>query len=481
VICAVIKGPTWAEAKKQLAKAIESSDLIELRLDFFEDLSGLEEFRGLSLLPLIFTLRSKAHGGLCDLALEERLALISYLASYSPTYLDIELDVPDAFLSKLKEAFPLIKIILSYHNFSETPENLEEIYLLMQKKLAFFYKIAVMAKSSLDAFRLILWAKEKKEKNLIPISMGPCGHISRILGPVIGTPFMYASLEEEEHLLSISQLVNRYHYKRLNHSTALYGLIGDPIEGSISDATHNAFFKEMGMNAVYIKIPLKVLELGAFFKLAKKLAFQGLSVTMPLKEAILPFVDEIDPNALEIGAINTLVLREEGVKGFNTDGVGGLDAIEKCKPVKGLKIAILGYGGVAKAIAYEAHRRGALISIIGRDEEKAKALACHFQGETTLHPYDVLINCTPLLSPLESSDIVRGSLIMDTKTKPKNTPFLDTALEKKCSIIYGYSLFVNQAVGQFAFWFPEKIAQLGKEVAVKFLEKSSLTSLEIEE
>ncbi len=229
----------------------------------------------------------------------------------------------------------------------------------MQKTPAFFYKIAVTAKNCLDALRLVCWAK-KSDGKLIAISMGSHGQVSRIFGPITGSPITYAALEEDQKSapgqLSAKTLIERYHHRSLNLHTALYGLIGDPVDQSISDKTHNSLITACGLNAQYVKVQVCPAELSDFLQFAKKLPFQGLSVTMPLKEHILPFLDDIDPQAFDIGAVNTILFEKSKIFGFNTDGTGALNAIEKECQVKNKRIVIIGAGGAAKAIAYEAHR-----------------------------------------------------------------------------------------------------------------------------
>ena len=207
----------------------------------------------------------------------------------------------------------------------------------------------------------------KTRGNVIAISMGTHGQISRILAPIFRNPITYASLAEELQSapgqLSAELLLNRYHYASLRPHTSLYGLIGDPIDKSISDATHNALFHHLGLNAVYVKMVVKAEELPEFFHFAKQLPFKGLSVTMPLKESVLPHLDHIDSKARNIRAVNTLVFDEGMISGFNTDGIGALNAIEQVKPVKNQRVVLLGAGGSAKAIADEAHQPGAQLTL----------------------------------------------------------------------------------------------------------------------
>ncbi len=189
---------------------------------------------------------------------------------------------------------------------------------------------------------------------------------------------------------------------------------------------------------------------------------------MPLKEAVLPFLDAIDPEAQKIGAVNTLLFEKGKIFGCNTDGIGALNALEKTLAVKDKRIVILGAGGAAKAIAFEAHKRGALLTIVNRDAGKARRLAEHFGckaiGLDRMHAcaqegYDLLLNTTPLSLPIGPADILPTAHVMDIKTRPQQTLLLKHAQEKGCPITYGYEMFIEQALGQYRLWFDGRIPE----------------------
>jgi 3-dehydroquinate dehydratase/shikimate dehydrogenase len=471
MICAIVKGPTMQAAHQQMKQACQIADLVELRLDGFTELNeaALQELKATYAIPLILTLRDASQGGHYQGTETQRLTAIRRLAALMPDYLDLEHHVPRDFVEEMGRCYPQIKLILSYHDMTKTPENLDQIYETLSQTPAYLYKIAVTAEQSVDTLRLLNWTRKVKQR-LIAISMGIAGQPSRVVGVIFGYPFTYATLDDTQQTapgqLTIHTLTERYRYRSLNDKTAIYGLIGDPIDKSISDITHNYAMGAYGLEAVYVKMPLKAAELGDFLQQARRLPVKGLSVTMPLKEAILPYLDEIDPQAHEIGAVNTLLFNKGKITGFNTDGRGALNALEKECVVKGRRIILLGAGGAAKSIAYEACRRGGIVTILNRDAEKASQLARRLQCEggrldemtaIAKRGYDVLINCTPLPMPIEAADILPQTIVMDVKTKPKDIPFLQCAEKRGCHIIYGYRMFVEQAVGQYQIWFNEKV------------------------
>ena len=466
MLCAVITGPSAEEAEKQIREALPLVDLVELRLDFFEkrDPSVISRLRSLCSLPMIFTLRNMQQGGNYSLSEEKRLQEILHLLECRPEYLDCEYGTPSQYINEVAAQYPDVKLILSYHNFDETPEDLPSLYQSMKRYPAAFYKIAALAKNSLDALRLMLWLKETGGR-CIAISMGEYGEVSRILGPVFGSPITYASLDDKSLTapgqLTVQTLSERYHHRRLNPKTALYGLIGDPVQHSLSDRTHNELIRNFGLDAVYVKMRVQPSQLNSFLLLAQQLPFKGLSVTMPLKEAILSHLAVITPQVRAIGAANTLLLDSGQYTGFNTDGVGALHALG-CD-VKDKRVVILGAGGAARAVAHHVICNRGHVILLNRDKERALRVANELQcfGYGLDHMsvcaeegYDILINCTPFDFPIAPDHILPKTCVMDIKSRPSETLFLQLARAKGCRIVHGIDMFMQQALGQFALWFP---------------------------
>lgn len=470
MICTVILGPSIDEARSQIKQASVHTDLVELRLDYFTNRNPdalkdlLKEFS----IPMIFTLRSKFQGGNYQDSEEVRLPEIRRIAACRPAYLDLEYHVPKAFWDEIVCEFPEIALIVSFHDFERSHENLEEIIDAMPSIEGAYYKIATMAQSTADALRLMI--APKKYRDIIAVSMGEAGEVSRILASTIGSFLTYACLDASQPS-SIGQvpthsLVEIYRYKSINPHTELYGLIGDPVSGSIGHLTNNALMQAFNLDAVYVKMKVIVQELQTTLHLMKILGFRGLSVTMPLKEEILPYLDEIDSDAKAIGAVNTVRFERGHLIGYNTDGYGALQSLEKLSPVKGKKMVLLGAGGAARAIAFEARRRGAHVVILNRTSHRAKQMAEEFGcegGGLELMPtyfkngYDILINCTPHPLPIDPMHFIKDAIVMDITTKPMNTLFLNAAQSTGCHIVYGYQMFIRQALKQFEVWFPNKM------------------------
>lgn len=431
----------------------------ELRVDCFETIE-LEEIRAFlesSPLPVILTLRATAGGGHFEGGEENRYGLLRQLAALEPAYIDLEYDTPVTVVREIISKHPAVKLICSYHNFEETPLDLDLLLTsIISRFPAHFYKIATFAKTTLDALRMVIFVQSRQ--NLIGVAMGQEGTITRVLGPVVGSPIDYASMGDPsaQGQLDCSTYFDTYRYRSLNRETQLYGLIGDPVEESIGHTAHNEMMKKYGINGVYVKMRVRKEELPQFFHLIKQLPFRGLSVTMPLKEAVVPYLTE---NRFPMPAVNTLLIEEGKIYGYNTDGEGAIDPIESHLLLKGKRVVLIGAGGAAKAIAFTAGQRGAQVVVLNRTAEKATALYGENGGglerleQEFKRGYDVIINTTPDPLPINPDWLCRGVIAMDIKSRPRITPFLAKALEKQCLVVYGLEMFIYQAVAQNQLWF----------------------------
>ena len=270
MLCVVIRGPTIGDAKKQIEAAAKFADVVELRLDFFSDLSieSIKELKETKSIPMIFTLRASIQGGQFQGSERERQILLEQLAALNPEYLNLESSLPLTFIQMIQKRHPGINLIISWHGFENTPDNIHNILRAMPQIPNAFYKIAAMSHSTLDTMRMLAFTKWGTRK-LITMSMGILGQPSRILGPIVGSQMTYASIDDVNATapgqLSAETLDNLYNYKSLKKTTAIYGLIGYPLDKSLSHHSHNPAFRHFGINAVYVKMPVKEEELSLFF------------------------------------------------------------------------------------------------------------------------------------------------------------------------------------------------------------------------
>lgn len=470
LMCAVIKGPNVEEISNQLKQAEECADLVEWRLDLFDtlELEQLAPLKRACRLPALFTLRAARQGGQFKGTESARLQILERLLILDPAYVDLEADIPGEYTARIRKEYPNLQIIASHHDYAATPDDLESTIHEMKRSDADFYKLATMSHSTLDALRLLA-IKKKHADNLITVGMGEQGIVTRILGPLYGCGLTYITLDAAQAVAPGQQQASDlelYRYHSLKQGTKLYGLIGGSnVSRSFGHITHNEVMGILGLDAVYVKMAIQENEIKDFISLIKELNIGGLSVTMPLKEVIIPYLDEVDEKVKAIGAINTILFEKGKTRGYNTDGIGALNALESRLPVKGKKLVLLGAGGASRAIAYEAKRRGADVWILNRHPEKAMALAkefgCHAgdltSSEVFEKGYDIIINATPSPMPIEPESLLAGAIVMDINNRPILTPFLAAAKDKGCEVVPGYEMFVEQAVFQFKIWFGDVV------------------------
>lgn len=267
----------------------------------------------------------------------------------------------------------------------------------------------------------------------------------------------------------------------INAHTQLCGLLGNPVEHSLSPAIHNAAFEKLGLNFVYLAF--KVEDLPSAVKGLRALGnLRGFSVTIPHKVAIIPLLDEVEPTAKNIGAVNTIVIERGRLIGSNTDASGALRALtEAGAALRGENVVMLGSGGAARAIAFAlATGTGiAKLTLLGIDEKERTGLAKDLKARTSLQLADgtitddalrraieeskVLLHCTPLgMHPNVRESCVPASLlkphltVMDIVYNPLETKLLADARTAGCRTIRGLEMFLNQAVGQFELWTKQK-------------------------
>ncbi len=244
--------------------------------------------------------------------------------------------------------------------------------------------------------------------------------------------------------------------------TKRYGIIGYPLSFTLSPKMHNRAFSHLGIDALYETFRVK--DVREAIKLIKETPLLGVSVTMPYKESVMEFLDEIDEVAQKIGAVNTILNHEGRLYGFNTDWIGVVRALKEVTPLEGKRVLVLGAGGGARAACYAFKKEGAIIGISSRTFEKTQKLAFSFDGEAIewekRHKWDceVVINATPLLNemPFPKESIKEGMVLMDMVYNPPITPFLEKGRKKGAKVVSGLRMLLFQGVKQFEIWLDMK-------------------------
>ncbi|NOZ22164.1 MAG: shikimate dehydrogenase [Planctomycetes bacterium] len=464
MICASLTSPTMQTALADMKKACEAADIVEIRLDYI-DSPAVKPFVENRTKPIIATNRPTREGGKYEGDEKKRIALLREAAAAGFDYIDIELDS----VERLGE-HGASKVIVSYHNFKQMPDNLREIHEQIVAAGADIAKLAVMATDICDTLRMFDLLRDVSIPT-IGLCMGEEGVITRILGPRFGSFLSFGTLAEGKQSapgqIPIRDMRGLYRVNDLDAETKLYGVIANPVAHSMSPAIHNAAFQEKGINAVYL--PLKVADVRRFVAEFKKLDMQGYSVTIPHKVDVIDVMDEVDEFVSDIGAMNTVVNRDGRLCGYNTDCLGALRAIENVmggeEPLKGKRVVMLGAGGTSRAIGYGIKARGGKLTILNRTVSKAEKLAGEIGCEwgpldrLTEIEFDVLLNTTSVGmhpnvddTPAPTDVLKEGMIVFDAVYNPMETRLLREATERGCVTVSGVDMFVNQAVAQFEMW-----------------------------
>lgn len=272
--------------------------------------------------------------------------------------------------------------------------------------------------------------------------------------------------------------------------TRILGVIGDPIEHTFSPAMQNAGLEALGLNYIYLPFHVKADNLNNAIEGAKALGIRGLNVTIPHKRDVIDCLDEVDPIAKMIGAVNTIKFDydENGAvstKGYNTDAYGCLRAIEEKAAVKDKKITIVGAGGASRAIAFQmASSNIKELSILNRSFNKAQSLANDIKInlkqlndnfnldinaydmdslKREIQESDILIDTTPIGmypnvndKPIASADMMHDELLVnDIVYTPMETSLIKEAKKANAEVVYGYKMLLYQGIRSFEIWLEE--------------------------
>lgn len=256
--------------------------------------------------------------------------------------------------------------------------------------------------------------------------------------------------------------------------TKLLGLIGHPVEHSLSPKLHNTLYKEYGLDYIYLAFDIAPEDIACAVAAFKTLSFTGFNVTIPHKQNILPFLDVIDPEARAIGAVNTVKIQDGKLFGYNTDGMGFVDSLKRRGiMLKDKTVLVLGAGGSARAICVYLLKEGiSKLYLYNRTREKAFELVdnlkCFFHDACLEYiekkdlrdvQLDLMVNTTPLgmwphtrNTPLEDYDFLPGMTVVDIIYNPIETLFLKRARQAGCITINGLDMLVGQALKAIEIW-----------------------------
>jgi 3-dehydroquinate dehydratase/shikimate dehydrogenase len=329
-------------------------------------------------------------------------------------------------------------------------------------------KIATHARDLNDNLKLakLAAAHARRSPKLVALGLGPSGLPARLLALRWGCPFTYASVGNHMAVapgqIPAETMRSTYRVDRLDRRTALYGIVGSHAAMSLSPAMQNAAFQAKHVNAAFL--PCQTSRIRDFLTFARQMKFQGFSVTMPYKRAIMSHLDWLDPLAKRIGACNTVAIQKGQWMGWNTDAAAVVEVLAKRLRLSGSRILILGAGGAARAAAYALRAEGAELLISARRPNVTERLAKMVSAQSI--PWDgidnldvdAVVNATPVgmlphaeASPLDLSRL-RVRVVFDMVYFPLETRLLAEARSRGLTAISGLEMLVAQGARQFEIW-----------------------------
>lgn len=501
MICVPITAKSNKEALHSIERSCRIADAIEIRMDLIPD-GSLPDLisvarRSSRKVVIIVTCRKKEEASRnvesCDAEEKKdqddrKMAILKQAVGLGANYIDIELSEGPDVIRELKSFCERpgrsTKVIISYHNFQKTPSfvRLKEIFHQCREFKPAVVKIVTWAKKpddNLQLLRLIPYAR-KYEQEIIALCMGDKGRMNRMMAPFLGNFLNFATLHEGiqsapgqltvSEMKQINKLVSTDEpkHKSLSRSGGdsqlqNYILLGNPVGHSLSPLMHNTALNALGVEGRYNAFC--VYDLEAAIQGIRGMDIRGASVTIPFKSAVMEYLDDISEDALQIGAVNTIINDNGLLTGFNTDWLGLMATLKEATTIKGKKFVIIGAGGTARAATYGIIKEGGFPVIANRTVENGKRLALEFNcpyyslSEVGKIEADCLINTTPAgmypdidKSPVHLSALAGYKYVMDVIYNPLKTRLLKDAELQGCRALSGLNMFVHQGAEQIKLW-----------------------------
>ena len=496
-VCLAVGGDTIEDMLATAESLARENPFLEFRLDYLKQpLAAVPKIHRFlethQYVTAIGTCRRADNGGKFKGSLAAQLEVLTKANAGGCQLVDVELQSalkakPEA-IAKLRSRAGLI---LSFHDFHAT-RKLDDTLEKMLKIPADFYKIVSTATTLSDNVAMMKFLQTHSgQHSLIGLCMGEQGIISRVLGARAGSAFTFGAVDADADLktapgqISARDLRGIYRIDQIDAATRIYGVAGDPIGHSLSPVIMNTALRRENVNGVYLPLHAKTLK--DLIHCVREIPLHGLSVTMPYKQAILPYLDNTDAHTTKIGACNTVVRGAEGkLYGLNTDIAGILSPLEQRLSIENAKVLVLGAGGAARAAVFGLKERGAEVWILNRTAAKGQKLARQAKARTLKRAelkkvgFDVIINATPVgmgntrECPLKDDEI-QARVVFDMVYDPVETHLLQVARSKGIGVIPGVEMFVQQAARQFEIWTgkPAPVGDMLRAVTVALQERAA--------
>jgi 3-dehydroquinate dehydratase/shikimate dehydrogenase len=471
-VCVAVIGSDATDMVEKAEALVRDNTFLEFRLDYLARpalaLAKIKQFtESQPHVTTIATCRRVASGGKFRGSIAAQLDILMKAAAAGCQLVDVELQTAARCKARqLERLRSSAALILSYHDFRAT----KKLEATLEKMAAFstdLYKVVTTATTLYDNVLMMKFIENNSDKHsLVGLCMGEQGIISRVLGLRAGSVFTFAAVREDEKTgpgqITAQELGNTYRIEQVDAATRVYGVAGDPVAHSLSPAVMNAALRRETVNGVYLALHAKTLK--DLLACVRDIPIHGLSITMPYKQAIIPFLDNTDAHTTKIGACNTVVRAQDGkLYGFNTDTAGVVRPLQQRMELEKAKILVLGAGGAARAAVFGLKERGAEVYILNRSVAPAQKLARSARARMIKRAdlkklsFDVIINATPVgmgntrETPLNANEI-KARYVFDMIYDPPETRLLKLAKESGAEIIPGIEMFVQQAARQFEIW-----------------------------
>lgn len=484
-ICVSICAPTIEEFVQKIRSATDEAELLELRFDFIEkgELNADERSRLQAVLseilaatrgtPVITTFRPEAFGGGRSISSLERENF--WNIGCETDYADLEPDIvaePRSFIAN--------ELLCSFHDFDGVPPDIEAVFRRLAETGVAHIKIAAQVDRAEDAVPLwkLLDLARKHGKRAIPVAMGEAGKWTRILGLAYGASITYASPDEAHGTapgqITATDLRDVFNVKELDTTTDVYGVIAGNTSYSLSPYMHNPAFRQAGLNSVFV--PLQTDDVRSFFRRMVDprtreidLNFRGFAITNPHKQTVFGLLNEIEPTARRIGAVNTVKIDGDRAVGFNTDAPGFIDPLQNVLgDLRDAAVAVVGAGGAARACVFALNEAGANVTLFARDPQKAADLAAEFAldvlpltgDKQRMAAADILVNATPAgtrgehehASIATADELCGVKLVYDLVYNPRETLLIKEAKRAGVRTLGGLDMLIAQGAKQFEIW-----------------------------
>ncbi len=484
-ICIALGLPDVPRLLEQARREAEAGEnFLEFRLDYLKDPAQgtlaigqfLESYPNCTILA---TCRRHQNHGKFNGSIEEQLKILELAIQHGARAVDIEIESAELVPARCAVLRTHAQLVVSWHHFETTPP-LDPVLKRMQKVPADVYKLVSTARKPTDTGRILAASRLSPKIPLVTLAMGELGFPSRVLSTGLGAVYTYAAPGHVQGTaagqVNARQLRSLYRIDKITKSAKIFGVIADPVRQSVSPHVHNRAFQCRRIDAVYVPLLVNANQLRDFFQLATDLPMAGFSVTIPHKRRIMRYLDQVEPLAKRIGAVNTVWRKAGKWRGANTDAEAISGPLAKLTRLPKATALIIGNGGAARSAACALSDAGVKVAITGRNADRVRALSRLVSGEpmsheqTLLRHFDIVINATPVgmwpnVNDCYFEDKIPGEIVFDLVYNPLETMLIRRAREQGKQVVPGLKMFIEQAVRQFEIWTGETAPRAAMEAA----------------